>query len=86
MNFFLSYYSDVLFFSKQYRAIGNAVCPPLIAALAGAVLDRCPNLAVRDHDWLHRGQEIAVQLAMSAARSKPAEVPRGCLLQHEQAL
>eukprot|EP00537_Pseudo-nitzschia_pungens_P015738 CAMPEP_0172401090 /NCGR_PEP_ID=MMETSP1061-20121228/48726_1 /TAXON_ID=37318 /ORGANISM="Pseudo-nitzschia pungens, Strain cf. pungens" /LENGTH=477 /DNA_ID=CAMNT_0013134613 /DNA_START=560 /DNA_END=1990 /DNA_ORIENTATION=+ len=36
---------------EQYRAIGNAVCPPLIAALAGAVLDRCPNLASRDWDW-----------------------------------
>jgi len=64
---------------EQYRAIGNAVCPPLIAALAGAVLDRCPNLAVEDCDWVHKGREVAVQLAMAATRP-PADLPRGCLL------
>jgi len=64
---------------EQYRAIGNAVCPPLIAVLAGAVLDQCPNLAVQDYDWIHRGQEIAVQLAMAATRSTLSKVPRGCL-------
>lgn len=59
------------------------MCPPLIAALAGAVLDRCPNLATKDLDWVHRGQEIAVQLAISATRSKQAQVPRGCLSSNE---
>ena len=31
--------SDRAFLKEQYRMAGNAVCPPLIAALAGAVLD-----------------------------------------------
>jgi len=73
-----------LFFVKQYRAIGNAVCPPLIAALAGAVLDRCPNLAMHDIDWVQRGQEVAVQLAMAATRHKLADLPRGCLVSNER--
>jgi hypothetical protein len=60
------------------------VCPPLIAALAGAVLDRCPNLAAQDHDWRYQGIELAVQLSLAATRSVPANVPRGCLLPNER--
>ena len=59
------------------------MCPPVIAALAGAVLDRCPNLPARDHDWVHRGREIAVQLAIAATLPEQAQVPRGCLSPNE---
>lgn len=31
---------DRAYLKEQYRMIGNAVCPPLIAALVGAILDR----------------------------------------------
>ena len=31
-------------FKQQYAMFGNAVCPPLIAALAGAVLAHCPGI------------------------------------------
>lgn len=78
MSLFLVNLTDS-FVIQQYRAIGNAVCPPLIAALAGAVLDRCPDIAVGDDDWVQKGREIAVQLAIAATRPLPAEVPRGCL-------
>jgi DNA-cytosine methyltransferase len=73
---------------EQYRMIGNAVCPPLVAALAGAVLhhihfDNDPTL--NEWDWVQRGRDIAIQLAISATRPKPARLPRGCLLPNEYA-
>jgi len=55
----------------------------LIAALAGAVLDHFSNLGEKNDDWLHRGQEVAVQLAVAATRPELAPVPRGCLLVNE---
>lgn len=58
------------------------MCPPLIAVLAGAVLDRCPNLDSQDKDWVHHGREIAVNLAVAATRPKAA-VPRGCISPYE---
>lgn len=67
---------------EQYRMIGNAVCPPLIAALAGAVLHHCRfgDPSIDNWDWVQRGREVAVQLALAATRPEPARLPRGCLL------
>jgi hypothetical protein len=48
---------------QQYRIIGNAVCPPLVAALAGAVLDHIhfDDSALDEWDWVQQcGQDIAI--------------------------
>lgn len=53
---------------ELYSMFGNAVCPPVIAAIAGAVLDRCPEIiSYRDHkDWVAWGRKTAVRLAYEA--------------------
>lgn len=53
---------------EQYRMFGNAVCPPLIAAIAGAVLARCNKMTgYSDHScWVDRGRFVAVKLANEA--------------------
>jgi DNA (cytosine-5)-methyltransferase 1 len=75
---------------QHYRMIGNAVCPPLIASLAGAVLHYCPDIATPKKsrsttgtiDWVQRGREVAIELAFAATR-RPTKLPRGCLLPTE---
>ena len=37
--------STAAWFRNWYRILGNAVCPPVIAALGGAILDHCPDIA-----------------------------------------
>jgi hypothetical protein len=69
----------------NFRSIGNAVCPPLIAALAGSVLDCCPGVPPPQQgtqDWVQLGRIVAIALAKAATRP-PASVPRGCLLRTE---
>lgn len=71
----------------NYRMVGNAVVPPLIAALAGSVLD-CTDIALplspgEVNDWVKQGRLVAVALSMASARQHPAQVPRGCLLPTE---
>jgi DNA (cytosine-5)-methyltransferase 1 len=67
---------------EYYRMVGNAVCPPLIAALAGAVLAHC-ELGI-DVDFVQHGLDTAITLAMAATRrSTPARLPQGCLVPTE---
>jgi DNA (cytosine-5)-methyltransferase 1 len=56
---------DRAFLKEQYRMAGNAVCPPLIAALAAAVL----GCALDDHRWVPYGRQVAVDLAYQATRT-----------------
>lgn len=73
---------------EHYRMIGNAVCPPLVAALAGAVLNHIQfddDPSLNEWDWIQRGRDVAIQLALAATRPKPARLPRGCLLPSEYA-
>lgn len=53
---------------ELYCMLGNAVCPPMIAAIAGAVLDRCPGIRGYNsrHDWVAWGRTTAVRLANEA--------------------
>jgi DNA-cytosine methyltransferase len=83
------------YIKQHYRMIGNAVCPPLIAALAGAVLEVSldvpppsppPPLSSDDYDylnsdqdWIVRGREVAVELALAATHDEYPNLPRGCL-------
>jgi DNA (cytosine-5)-methyltransferase 1 len=63
---------DMAFIKEQYRMLGNAVCPPVIAALAGAVLAHCETIAgFHNHkDWVAFGRTCAVELAMAATIPK----------------
>lgn len=58
---------EMAFQKSAYRKFGNAVCPPLIAGLAGAVLDVCfPH-----QHWLEYSLSQAVELAYAATRQAP---------------
>ncbi|KAL7519512.1 hypothetical protein ACHAWX_004265 [Stephanocyclus meneghinianus] len=75
---------------EAYRMLGNAVCPPLIAALAGSVLDAARiELPLRqpqdrfvpcDDNWIVKGRRTAVDLARAALRPSPAPLPAGCIV------
>jgi len=74
---------DMAFCKEQYRMAGNAVCPPLMAALAGAVLDRVLSVlppqdeATSPDDtsnparssWVEWGRHVAIKLAYQATRT-----------------
>jgi DNA (cytosine-5)-methyltransferase 1 len=84
---------DMAYRKQFYRMFGNAVCPPIIAALAGAVLDHCalPSPAaedgsggggggkIGDQQWTEKGLDVAIALSLAATRSKPVAQPMGCL-------
>jgi DNA (cytosine-5)-methyltransferase 1 len=60
---------------EQYRMFGNAVCPPLIAALAGAVLAHCPGIAgCQQHHsgWVVWGRECSIRLSYAAMIPQPS--------------
>ena len=70
---------------EGYRMIGNSVCPPLIAALSGAVLDAIGINMVKDtispdKTWTAKGLRAAVALASSALRASPVPLSPGCLV------
>lgn len=74
------------YFKQFYRMFGNAVCPPLIAALAGCVLERIElsDFDSNPIDWIEKGLKIAVGLAKAATRAKPVALPLGCLVRQQQ--
>ena len=72
--------SPMAYRKMHYRMCGNAVCPPVIAALAGSVLDCCDIPRRSERDWVCFGRSIAIALALEATREVPAVVPRGCLV------
>lgn len=63
---------------RLYLMFGNAVCPPLIAALAGAVLAECKKGEVgmeskdakdatrKEVDWRSKGLELAIALSLES--------------------
>ncbi|GKY98929.1 hypothetical protein MPSEU_000848700 [Mayamaea pseudoterrestris] len=63
---------EMAFVKEQYRMFGNAVCPPIIAALAGAVLAHCDSIGgYKNHeDWVAFGRFCAVELAQAAMLPK----------------
>ena len=63
---------------ENYRMFGNAVCPPLIAALAGAVLAHCKLENQEQVDWIRRGHDTSISIALACTRVKPVDVPIGC--------
>jgi DNA-cytosine methyltransferase len=73
---------DMAYIKERYRMFGNAVCPPLVAALAGAVLHvvkggRCgtggkhdKDKDAMDLDWVEWGRQTAIRLALAATIPK----------------
>lgn len=59
---------DMAWFKVQYHMFGNAVCPPLIAALAGAILQHSLGGGSEKTDWVARGRSTAIRLALEATR------------------
>ena len=51
---------------KQYLMFGNAVCPPLIAVLAGAVLEESSGINGfdRNNNWRAKGLEVGIHIAL----------------------
>ena len=63
---------DMAFMKAQYRMFGNAVCPPVVAAIAGAVIGRCrPE---HENTWVERGRTVAVRLAIDATMPNRREL------------
>ena len=69
---------DMAYRKENYRMFGNAVCPPLIAALAGAVLAHCKLENQEQVDWIRRGHDTSISIALACTRVKPVDVPIGC--------
>jgi len=57
---------------ELYQMFGNAVCPPLISALAGSLLQHCSKMAGYKYhnNWVVWGRENAVRLANEATIRK----------------
>ena len=73
--------SRIAYCKQFYRMFGNAVCPPLIASLAGCVLDQLGLSQDGERiDLVDRGLRIALHLAREARRSFPVVLPLGCLV------
>jgi len=74
-------------YRKQcYRMLGNAVCPPLIAALAGSALDAAGVKMDRDSiiSWTQQGLDVAIMLSSAALRPGPSlPLPAGCLFHQD---
>lgn len=68
---------EIAYRKELYRMIGNAVCPPLVAVLAGTVLAKVMS---DTHNWIALGHQGAMDLACSALRSSPVPLPPGCLV------
>ena len=53
---------------KCYRKLGNAVCPPMVAVIAGSTLAHCSDIPGHGdvQDWVATGRSAAVRLACSA--------------------
>jgi len=61
------------YIKEQYYMLGNAVCPPIISVLAGAILDQVvkyesniSNTTMETHTWLERGLLSGVELSLDA--------------------
>lgn len=60
------------FIKEQYFMLGNAVCPPVITVLAGAILHciiSIPQIE-NDIDWIERGLRTGIKLAYDAVKPK----------------
>ena len=66
---------------EGYRMVGNSVCVPLIAALAGSVLEAAGlEMEKKNTSWTAKGRQVAIDLACSSMRSSPVCLPAGCLI------
>lgn len=73
---------DMAYRKLHYRMFGNAVCPPIVAVLAGAALDHCEiqDLNGQDLNWTEKGLNTAVALGMAATRESTILLPLGSVV------
>ena len=60
------------FIKEQYFMLGNAVCPPVITVLAGAIL-HCTVISAtqgKSVDWIERGLRTGIKLAYDSVTPK----------------
>jgi DNA (cytosine-5)-methyltransferase 1 len=63
---------DMAFLKEQYRMFGNAVCPPLVAIISGAILGYCrPD---HFHAWVIYGRHVASSIAVDALLPSRREI------------
>jgi len=60
--------------------VGNSVCVPLIAALAGSVLDAGLETDKKNTSWTAKGRQAAIDLACASLCPSPVNLPAGCLI------
>ena len=54
-----------VWFKAHYRMLGNAVCPPIICAIGGAILQHC-HCSTSQNDWEAKSLTTAIFLAFGA--------------------
>ena len=71
---------DMAYRKLYYRMFGNAVCPPIVAVIAGAVVDECQIFGSNgEHvDWTEQGLTTAIALGFMATRDTTVRLPLGC--------
>ena len=59
--------SSMNYKKKLYHMLGNAVCPPIIAAITGCILACCPEIPgyKEKNDWESWGMDTAISLSLS---------------------
>ena len=67
---------------EGYRMVGNSVCVPLIAAIAGSVLEAAgiEMDKKKNTSWTAKGHQVAIDLACASLCSSPVNLPAGCLI------
>jgi len=67
---------------EGYRMVGNSVCVPLIAALAGSVLEAAGGLETdkKNTSWTAKGRQAAIDLVCASLCPSPVKLPAGCLI------
>lgn len=77
--------SHIAYYKQFYRMFGNAVCPPLISALTGCVLDQLGlSLDGKRINFVERGIRIATYLTKEATRPFAVVLPLGCLVLQDE--
>ena len=62
--------SSMNYKKKLYHMLGNAVCPPVIAAISGCILACCPDILRCEemNDWESWGMNTAISLSLSCIK------------------
>lgn len=71
------------FIKERYKMFGNAVCPPVVAAISGSIL-ACIKTLNQERDWRVFGIEVAISLALDAILKDKRDLVWNNFLKREQ--